>query len=58
MLRKPEQPKICFGSGCPRDTSRKGMNAFMRAYTLDDYPNIGPAYYNNLESFKTVNTKV
>lgn len=58
VLRKPKQQRLCFGSGQSRDTSRKGMNSFMRYYTSDDYPNIGPSFYNILELFNALKTKV
>lgn len=57
IIQKQEQQKICFGSGCPRDISKKYMNPFMRYYTLEDYPNIAPNSYNVLESFKAIKTK-
>ncbi|XP_032682958.1 uncharacterized protein LOC116849682 isoform X2 [Odontomachus brunneus] len=57
VIRKPEQQKICFGSGCPRDTSKKGMSSFMRYYASEDYPGIGPATYNVLESFNAIKIK-
>ncbi|XP_034189333.1 uncharacterized protein LOC117608392 [Osmia lignaria lignaria] len=57
VLQKQEKHKICFGSGCPRDTSKKGMNAFMKCYTLEDHPNVAPNLYNVLHSFKAVKTK-
>lgn len=56
VLQKSKQQRICFGSGQSRDTSRK--NSFMRYYTLDNYPNVGPSSYNILESFDAIKTKV
>ncbi|EFN75340.1 hypothetical protein EAI_06123, partial [Harpegnathos saltator] len=58
VIRKPKQQRICFGSGCPRDTSKKGMNSFMRYHTAEDYPDIGPNSYNILESFNAIKTRV
>ncbi|KAG7198213.1 hypothetical protein KM043_005621 [Ampulex compressa] len=55
QMQKPQ--KICFGSGCLRDTSRQGMSPFMKYYTLEDHPGIAANSYNVLESFKTFNTK-
>ncbi|XP_054000913.1 uncharacterized protein LOC128888237 [Hylaeus anthracinus] len=57
IIQKQEQHKICFGSGCPRDTSKKGMSPFMRYYTLEDYPNVAPNLYNALQSFKAITRK-
>ncbi|CAL7937125.1 unnamed protein product [Xylocopa violacea] len=57
VVQKQERHIICFGSGCPRDTSRKGMSPFMRYFILEDYPNIAPNSYNVLESFKAIKTK-
>ncbi|CAK9804980.1 hypothetical protein ANTQUA_LOCUS4317 [Anthophora quadrimaculata] len=57
VIQKQEQQKICFGSGCPRDTSKKSMSPFMRYYTLEDHPNVAPNSYNALKSFKAIKTK-
>ncbi|CAK9819777.1 hypothetical protein ANTPLA_LOCUS10375 [Anthophora plagiata] len=57
VIKKQEQQKICFGSGCPRDTSKKSMSPFMRYYTLEDHPNVAPNSYNVLKSFKAIKTK-
>ncbi|XP_015593193.1 uncharacterized protein LOC107266821 isoform X2 [Cephus cinctus] len=58
VVRKQDQQKICFGSGCPRDTSsRRGMTPFMRHYAKDEYENIAANKYNVSESYKTINTK-
>ncbi|XP_014475771.1 PREDICTED: uncharacterized protein LOC106745042 [Dinoponera quadriceps] len=57
VIRKPEQQKICFGSGCPRDTSKKGMSSFMRYYISENFPDVGPSSYNILESFNAIKTK-
>lgn len=58
VIRKPEQQRICFGSGQSRDTSKKGASPFMRYYILEDNPNIGPGSYNVLESFNAMKTRV
>lgn len=58
VIRKPEQQRICFGSGQSRDTSKKGASPFMRYYTLEDNPNIGPGSYNVSESFSAIKTRV
>ncbi|XP_076620376.1 uncharacterized protein LOC143341374 [Colletes latitarsis] len=57
VIQKQEQQKICFGSGCSRDTSRKGMSPFMKYYTLEDHPNVSPNSYNTLQSFKAITRK-
>ncbi|XP_031839880.1 uncharacterized protein LOC116430213 [Nomia melanderi] len=57
IIQKQEQQQICFGSRCPRDTSKKGMSSFMRHYTLEDYPNVSPNSYNALASYKAIKTK-
>ncbi|XP_071573378.1 uncharacterized protein [Temnothorax nylanderi] len=57
VIRKPKRQRICFGSGQPRDTSRSGMSPFMRYYTVEDYPNIGPGSYDILKSFNAIKTK-
>nr|XP_012136640.1 PREDICTED: uncharacterized protein LOC105661993 isoform X2 [Megachile rotundata] len=57
VLQKQEQQKVCFGSGCPRDTSKAGMSPFMKHYTLEDYENVAPNSYNVLQSFQAIKTK-
>ncbi|XP_076676973.1 uncharacterized protein LOC143373511 isoform X2 [Andrena cerasifolii] len=57
VIQKQEQPKVCFGSGVPRDTSDKGMSPFMSHYTLEKHQNVAPNSYNTLESFKAFKTK-
>ncbi|XP_050582354.1 uncharacterized protein LOC126918476 [Bombus affinis] len=57
VIQKQERQKICFGSGRPRDTSKKNMTPFMRYYTLEDHPSVTPNSYDVLKSFKTIITK-
>ncbi|KAF3419952.1 hypothetical protein E2986_02913 [Frieseomelitta varia] len=57
VIQKQEKQKICFGSGCARDTSKKNMSPFMRYYTLEDHPNVAPNSYDVLKSFKSIITK-
>ncbi|KAK2587233.1 hypothetical protein KPH14_002972 [Odynerus spinipes] len=57
VIKKQEQQKICFGSGLPRDTSKKGMSPFMRYYTKEDYENISPTTYNVMKSFLAIKNK-
>ncbi|XP_033210898.1 uncharacterized protein LOC117168985 isoform X2 [Belonocnema kinseyi] len=55
MSRRQGQEKICFGSGCSRDTSsKKGMSSFMRHYSLEEYPNVSPCTYNVLDSYNSI----
>lgn len=58
IIRKPKRQRICFGSGQSRDTSRSGMSPFMRYYTAEDYPKVGPGSYDTLKSFNAIKTKV
>lgn len=58
VIKKPEQQRICFGSGQSRDTSKKGASPFMRYYIFEDNPDIGPGSYNVLKSFNAIKTKV
>ncbi|XP_015184264.1 PREDICTED: uncharacterized protein LOC107070510 [Polistes dominula] len=57
VVKKQERTKICFGSGCPRDMSKKGMTSFMRYYTKDNYENIAPGTYNVMNSFLAIKNK-
>ncbi|XP_015117827.1 uncharacterized protein LOC107041687 [Diachasma alloeum] len=58
IVEKQEQQKICFGSGKSRDIGlKRGMNAFMRFYVPEDFPNTGPGRYDVLGAFKAVTSK-
>ncbi|KAI4495996.1 hypothetical protein M0802_008211 [Mischocyttarus mexicanus] len=57
VVKKQERKKICFGSGFPRDMSKKGMTSFMSYHMKDNYENIGPCTYNAMNSFLATTNK-
>lgn len=57
VVKKQERKNVCFGSGCPRDMSKKGMTSFMRYYVKDNYENIAPGTYNAMNSFLAIKNK-
>ncbi|XP_014613304.1 PREDICTED: uncharacterized protein LOC106791853 isoform X2 [Polistes canadensis] len=57
VVKKQERKKICFGSGCSRDMSKRGMTSFMRYYVKDNYENIAPGTYNAMNAFLAIKNK-
>ncbi|XP_047365422.1 uncharacterized protein LOC124955273 [Vespa velutina] len=57
VIKKQERQKICFGSGCPHDMSKRDTTSFMRYYIKDNYENIAPNTYNVMDSFLATKNK-
>ncbi|XP_076640662.1 uncharacterized protein LOC143352219 [Halictus rubicundus] len=55
IIKKQKRQRICFGSGCLRDTSEK--SPFMKYYALEDNPSVSPNSYSVLESYKAIKNK-